>query len=257
MTRLTPIFGSIKTMNITYATPRETLLGTPETLPTSEPTDPQIAYTVQSSDLPTFDIKPYSCIYLGRLLAGGQFVTAGTLYWRMVKNGLSVASSSFSVSANYYYVIEAGFLDVKVSDVLGLKLWSSVSDSNWDRSAIAVSPSRIQPLKTPLYKDVTIKAVSSQSFTNFSATASGTSGYVYIYNGTTSFDYANSSAGGFTLSNIPFFYCTIYGMFRTPFGDSTISNTIRNSIGSTRPTVYKFPIPSQFIFRGVFIDRHF
>lgn len=256
MTRLTPIFGSRKTMNISYATPRETVLGTPETLPTSEPTNPQVVYTVQESDLPTFDIKPFGVVYLGRLLASGYFYTAGTLYWRMTKNGVSVATGNFSVTAYYYYLVEACFFDVKPNDVLGLKLWSSVSDSNWDRSAITVHPSRIYPLETPFYKDVTIVAVGSQNFANFSTT-SASSGATDVYNGIASFKYSSYSATGFSLSSIPLFACASpYGMIRTAMGDATVSNTIRYSTGSTRPSAIKFPVPSQLTFRGAYLDRH-
>jgi len=255
MTRLTPLLTSKKTLTVSYATPRETLLGTPETLPTSEPTDPQIAYTVQESDLPTFNCKPYSVIYLARLIVGGQFITAGTCYWRMTKNGQSVNNGSFSVSANYYYVIEAGFLDVKVGDVLGLKLWSSVSDSNWDRSAIEVHPSRIYPLKCKFYRNVDIVCVGSVTFQNFTASATGSSGYTYIYNGHSSISYSSNSTTGFTLSGIKIFgIVDPYGMIRTAFGDATVSNTVRNATSSSRPGVYRFPVPSQITFRGILLD---
>lgn len=256
MTRLTPIFGSRKTLNVTYATPRETLLGTPETLPTSEPANPQIAYTVQESDLPTFDIKPYSTIYLGRLLAGGQCVTAATISWRMTKNGANVATSVLSVSANYYYVVDACFLDVKVGDVLGLKLWSNQSDSNWDRSAIAIHPSRIYPLPTPLYKDVTISCVYSQSFTNFNAAVTGSDGNAFVYNGHINIR-ASSYTAPWSLSGISLLACVSpYGMIRTGMGDSAVSNTARTGTGATRPSVVRFPVPSQLTFRGAYLDRH-
>ena len=255
MTRLTPALTSKKTINVSYATPRETVLDTPETLPTSEPTNPQVIYTVQESDLPTFSIKPYSTIYLARLIAGGQFITAGTCYWRMTKNGANVANSSFSVSANYYFVIEAGFLDVKVGDVLGLKLWSNQSDSNWDRSAIEVHPSRIHPLKTKLYKDVTIVCVGSTTFQNFSASTSGTGGYTYVYNGHSNLYYRSYTTSGFTLSGIKFLsILDPYGVIRVALGDATVSNTVTTTTLSSRPSVYRFPVPSQITFRGVLLD---
>ena len=145
MTRQYPFKGSKKVFSYTFATPREELLGTPLTLPTAEPTDPQAVYTVLDSDLPTWTLKPFSVKYIALLVAAGKFVTAGTLYWRMVKNGASVANGSASVSANTFYTVNAWFLDVAVGDVLGVKLWSSVSDSNYDYKAIFIYPTRFQP----------------------------------------------------------------------------------------------------------------
>ncbi|MGC8895647.1 MAG: hypothetical protein ACP5LB_02610 [Candidatus Bathyarchaeia archaeon] len=253
MTKLTPLFTSFKTLNITYQTPRETLLGTPLTLPTTEPTDPQVAYAVQESDLPTFDVKPFSKVWLARVLAGGQFVTAGTLYWRMLKNGQSVASSSTSVSANYYWSCTACFLDVQVGDVLALKLWSSVSDSILDRYAFAVHVSRIKLFKTPLHKDVTIVCGGSSTFVNFSAGLTGTQGATYVYNGHTSINYNNNTSTGFTLSGITFLAAVEpYGLIRVAHGDATLLNTAYvNTKSTSPPSVYRFPVPTQIKCRGV------
>ena len=169
MTRLNPLIGSKKLFTITYATPRESLESTPITLPTSEPTDPQITWTVQESDLPTFSLKPYSVKYIACVYGAGRFPTAGTLSWRMVKNGASVNTGSSSVSAGYYYTVNAFFFDVKAGDVLGLKLWSSVSDSNWDYKAIFCYPTRLFPFPLLNYKQipVNVKIWNSDSPTLF------------------------------------------------------------------------------------------
>lgn len=154
MTRLNPLLGSLKTFTITYATPREELLSTPLTLPTSEPTDPQAVFTLLASDFPTFSVKPWSVKYVACLYAAGRFTTAGTLSWRMVKGGASVATGTASVSANNYYTVNAFFLDVAPGDVLGVKLWSSVSDSNYDYKAIFIYPTRFFPFPTLNYKQI-------------------------------------------------------------------------------------------------------
>lgn len=160
MTRLMPLVGSKKLFTITYATPREELLDTPLTLPTSEPTDPQATFTVQGSDLPTFSLKPYSFKCIACLYAAGKFVTAGTVYWRMVKNAANVASGNASVAANYFYTANAFFLDVAVGDVLGVKLWSNKTDSNYDYKALFVYPTRFFPFPLlnckQILKDVTV-----------------------------------------------------------------------------------------------------
>jgi hypothetical protein len=255
MTRLSPLFTSLKTLNITYQTPQETLLGTPLTLPTSEPTDPQVAYTVQESDLPTFNVQPFSKVWLARVLAGGQFVTAGTLYWKMLKNGQSVASGSGSVSANYWWSCTGAFFDVQVGDVLALKLWSSVGDSKLDRYAFAVHVSRIKLFKTLWHKDVTIVCSGSSTFQNFNAGSFGASGYTYVYNGHSGIYYGDYSSTGFTLSGIALLSVVEpYGLIRVAFGDATMSNTANvGTRSSSPPNVYRFPVPTQIKCRGILL----
>ena len=123
MGTVTPLLTSRKILNITYQTPQETLLGTPETLPTTEPATPQISYTVTSGDLPTFNMPLFKKIWVALLYGAGKAVTAATIYWRMKKNGASVATGSGSVAANTFYTWSCGFYDVAVGDVLELALW--------------------------------------------------------------------------------------------------------------------------------------
>jgi hypothetical protein len=157
MTRLIPTIGSKKTFTVSYATPRESLESSPITLPTSEPADPQITWTVLDSDLPVITPKPFSVKYVACVYGAGKFVTTGTLYWRMTKNGTSVANGSASIAANTFYTVNAFFLDVLPGDVLGLKLWSSVSDSNWDYKAIFCYPTRFFPFPLLNYKQILAK----------------------------------------------------------------------------------------------------
>ena len=135
MVRVTPLFTSRKVLNITYKSAQETLLATPQTLPTAEPATPQIGYTVAEADLPTLSMSVYSKKWVAYVIGAGKFVTIGTLYWRMKKNGASVATGSYSVDSNYYYTVSAYFFDVAVGDLLELALWSTRTDSNWDYKA--------------------------------------------------------------------------------------------------------------------------
>ena len=149
MARLTPLLGSVKTLTITYQNPQETLLSTPETLPTTEPSTGQIQYTVQNSDLPILSLPiPYK-IWVGLVYAAGKAVSAATIYWRMKKNGASVANGSISVAANTFWTLCTGFPDVKVGDVIEIALWSNQTDSNWDYKAYQVQVSRIMPSSRP------------------------------------------------------------------------------------------------------------
>jgi hypothetical protein len=145
MTKLAPSISSKKTLSITLQSPQETYQGTPTTLPTSEPSagNEQISYTVQSSDLPTFNIQPESKTWIAIIHAAGKFVTAGTLNYRMKKNGVSVSTGSSSVAANTFYTRMLCFYNVQVGDVLKVSLWSNRSDSNWDYNSYMVYPTRI------------------------------------------------------------------------------------------------------------------
>lgn len=145
MVRVYPFIGSRKTFTITFQTPEESLLSTPETLPTTEPATPQVRFTLDSEKFPVISPKPYSVKYIAVVYAAGKFTTAGTLYWRMKKNAASVATGSTSVPTNNFYTVNAWFLDVAPGDVLEISLWSSVSDSNWDYKAYFIYPTRFLP----------------------------------------------------------------------------------------------------------------
>jgi hypothetical protein len=258
MTRLTPLLTSKKTLNITYATPRETLLDPVQTLPTSEPTDPQISYTVLESDLPTLSLKPFSKVWLARVLGGGQNQSgaSATVYWRMLKNGQSVATSSESVSNNYYYVVTAGFFNVQVGDVLALKIWSNQNNVILSRHGLAVHVSRIYLFsKIVLNKDVkivTTNSASAQPFQYFGQTLGAAYGNTAIYNGISQISYIAYNA--YTL-NIPFFaIVSPIGFIQTGLGDYTIQNSAKIATSTTATNTYYSPFPTQIIARGVLID---
>ncbi len=143
MGRLTPIFTSRKLLNITYQSPSETLLPTPETLPTTEPATPQVGYIVGSGDLPAFGLSVYPKVWVALIFGAGKFVTAGTLSWRMKKNGSSVNTGTASVAANTFYTVNPRFYDIAVGDVLEIALWSNQTDSNYDYKAYQIQASRI------------------------------------------------------------------------------------------------------------------
>jgi len=105
LTKKTPELSCLKTLTITLQAAQETLQGSPTALPTSEPGagNEQISYTVGSGDLPTFSIQPSAKKWVAIVFGSGKFVTAGTLYYRMKKNGSSVATSSSAVAANTFY----------------------------------------------------------------------------------------------------------------------------------------------------------
>jgi len=242
MGRVTPLLTERKILTFTYPDVQETSI-TPETLPTSEPTDPQISYTVGQSDLVQLSFNVFQRIEVAILNASGQFITAGTLSYQMVKNGSSVKTGSFAVSANYYYRLGCYFYDVAVGDVLGIKLWSSVADSNWDIKTFWMDVTRVTPLNKPrsLYNVQVAAAVQRYSGAN------GALSY-YLHD---NFYYTTINA--FT---IPLWYpAATYGMFRVSRGDSFNPDSIESAKGATRPARKGGNyVPSQIIMRGLRID---
>jgi hypothetical protein len=248
LTRLIPSIGSKRLFTITYATPQETLYTTPTTLPTTEPTDPQFTYTIANSDLPAFSTKPFSVKYIACVYGAGKFVTAGTLSWRMVKNGASVATGTASVAANTYYTVNAFFLDVLPGDVLGLKLWSSVSDSNWDYKALFCYPTRFFPFPLLNYKQIsaTVKIWNSDSPTLYpTLTLGNPTAWVpyypwqgYIQNGN-HYAWLIDSIDSFTFDYYP--PHAVYGVYRIWFyGDVGNANTAVVQTDATyRPKYYR------------------
>jgi hypothetical protein len=240
--RVTPLLTSRKVLTFTYPDVQETTI-TPETLPTTEPTDPQISYTVEQSDLVQLSFNVFQRIEVALLNASGQFITAGTLNYRMVKNGSSVKTGSFAVSANYYYRLGCYFYNVAVGDVLGIKLWSSVADSNWDMKTFWMDVTRINPLNKPRRLYNVEVAASVQRYSG----AGGTLNYYLVDN------FYSAIVTAFT---IPLWYpAATYGMFRVSRGDTINPNGIESATGSTRPDRKGGNyVPSQIIFRGLRID---
>lgn len=247
MTRLVPEYTSLKKLKITYRTPLETLLS-PVTLPTTEPPTPQIGYTVAETHLPTFSIGVHRPIYVAYLIGTGQFTTAGTLYWRMKKNYVSVHLGSTVVSTNYYYTVNCFFYDVKVGDVLELALWSSVTDSNYHYHAFQIYLTRLIPINNPrllaFFKIVTTTAVPLLSLGNPSY--SDVASHIY-HSGRRLFDFMSD---GFTLTHV--YPDDTYGFFRTGYGDYSYANSaIARTSAIYRPYYYFIAVPHELEYRGV------
>lgn len=156
-----------KILNITYPSPIETLLGTPEDLPTSEPGTSQIIYTVAAEHLPVFDWEPLSKVWSAILHGFIKNVSgsARTLYWRVLKNSVSVDTGSVSVANNYYCTVsETNLYNIIAGDVLELRLWADAADCDLYWKGLAIYPTRIQ-----VCKDNQIITNVSYTFTNYPA----------------------------------------------------------------------------------------
>ena len=249
MGTVTPLLTSRKILNITYQTPQETLLGTPETLPTTEPATPQISYTVASGDLPTFNIPLFKKIWVAYLIGAGKAVTAATIYYRMKKNGASVKTGSSTVAADTFYTWNCHFFDVAVGDVLEIALWSSVADSNWDYKAYHVVVSRIIPdVKVRLLKNfVTGSLLPLPTLTLGNPAQATINNSLLFHNDQMTLSLA--ADGGYTVSYL--YTADTYGFLKTFFeGDSA---TIH--VSATYRPYYKTQKTLQTpSWRGVRID---
>jgi len=249
MARMTPQYTSWYTLDITYKPAVETLLDTPEPLPTSEPAEPQVSYTVQESDLPTLSMNVYSKVWVAWIIVAGYCPSAATVYYRMLKNGVSVASGSNSVSAGNYYTRVSYFYDVKVGDVLGVKLWSSVADSDWRYKAYQIQVTRIIPFeKIRLLMPCSFSGVIQPVLTL------GNPSYISMY----WFLYHVDTLNTTVLPNVNvacLFVGNTYGLYRLNRGDYNHSNS---SVIGTSTTYYPSYVcnyvPTRIVFRGVRVD---
>jgi len=237
MGRVTPLLTERKILTFTYPAVQETQI-TPETLPTSEPTDPQIAYTIAQADLVQLSFNVFQRIEVAILNGSGQVVTAATISYRMTKNGVSVKTGTFTVAANYYYRLGCYFYNVAVGDVLGIKLWSNQADSNWDMKTFWMNVTRVIPFNKP------------RCLYNINVAVQGSGGTPKWYHNDV---FVYTAASAFT---VPLWYpAATYGMFQISRGDSIYSNGIESTTGTTRPVRNGSNwVPSQIIFRGLRIE---
>ena len=133
-----------QTVRIILVAPIEDLQSTPTPLPTSEPQTSQWTKSLSSTDLPTIIPSTNYVRYVALVFLAGKNTDAAsqTVYWRMIKNGSSVASGSSSVASNNYYTVNARFYDVYPTDVIEVRLWATSSNVNWDYSAFQIHPTR-------------------------------------------------------------------------------------------------------------------
>jgi hypothetical protein len=161
---LAPYTKIFQNIIVQMRAPVENLQATPTSLPTAEPATSQWSKTLASTDFPTITPTPYNVAYVACVyLAGKNTETAGqTVYWRMIKNGASVATGSAGVSAGYYYTVNASFFGVVAGDVIEVRLWATSANVNWDYDGFQIQPSRL----------VTAEALNSPCYVNFRSLAS-------------------------------------------------------------------------------------
>ena len=143
-----PLMYSPRTDSLSYPAAQETYDAAGTALPTSEPATSQVIYTITSADLPVSTDKTASMKFTAFLYGGGKNngASSATVYYRILKNGASVATGSSSVNANYYYTVNCYQLyDVKAGDVIEIRLWASATTVDYRYKAMSVVISRYVP----------------------------------------------------------------------------------------------------------------
>lgn len=141
-------FGTFKETTINYPSTMQQMVGMGLVLPTSEPATPQITYTVQASDIPTFSgHTPFSYDIVPLLYACGKNSTVSTtINFRMKINDVSINNgNNSSQTANFFYTYTVSrYAPVQVGDVVSFSLWSTQSDVTLDYSCFTTAVTRMQ-----------------------------------------------------------------------------------------------------------------
>lgn len=240
------MMGSRHVLTITYPDPDETLLETPEALPTSEPETPQIAFTIGAAHLP--NIGGASAVWSPALYAAGKNDTAGavTLSYRLMKNGASVQTGTQSVTAGRYWTVSGyNYYDSAVGDTIALSLWANAAGLDWRYNGFAVLPTRL---------DVSTAASSVLYRVQYTLARKpvltlGTPGLLaasrwYLYNGDMPFD--TNNAGALTLPVLA--ADPDYKFGRMQYGDTLLTNSSHGAQTTTYPYYMAYNVPTQIVY---------
>ena len=245
-------WGTLQIITIELKDAVENLQSTPTSLPTSEPAESQISITLAEADLPVVKLNGSPNIptitYIALVYAGGKNTDTAsqTVYWRMLKNGSSLSNGSFSVSADYYWTISAGFFDVDAGDTIELRLWASSTNVNWDYDAYACQASRLFPYASGISKVLWVQTKDIVAHPTLSSgNPSGISYKYYLVNPQTT--YASRELIGTEYEHVERWRDFV---FRAYFGDYTSQNDAAYRTSSTyRPYYNGNYLPTKILMR--------
>jgi len=246
MGRATPIFTPLKEIKFSYNTYENLLSWT--SLPTSEPATSQIIYTVSEDDLPSLNMGFEQALIIAAIYAAGRnWDSVGrTVYWRMIKNGSSLANGSFTVSTTYYWTLNSFFHDVAIGDVLELRLWANSSNVYLRYEARQLQYSRLGLLSGRNLEYFRIYAEGQPSLTLGSPSVR-LKGVIYVYHRIGI--YASSSAG---VDASRWESSATYRLYRLYYGDRSYQNSaFANTHSSSYPYYNQNVVPSRILLRAV------
>lgn len=228
---LSPYTKVFQDIIVQIKAPVENLQATPTSLPTAEPATGQWRKTLDAGDFPTITPTPYNVAHIAYVCLAGKNTDAATqtLYWKMIKNGASVATGSLSVSAGYYYTVSAFFYGVVAGDVIEVRLWATSANVNWDYDGFQIQPSRIvttEALNSPCYVNFK-NVIACPTFVKGAPGVSTTAGYAPYHCDAFSLTLYGSSSFDVLFPKATFCLC------RLSYGDY---NNANNALTSTSPT---------------------
>lgn len=246
------VLGPLKTFTITSGTARETLLGTPETLPTTEPGTGQFSYTIQQSDLPTISPSVPMKYNAFVVVSGKAGATAAAISYRVLKNGISQATAQVGTTngtANQFWChTHWRTSDVVVGDVIEVKYWSSTSDAYYDFRGLVVAPTQPDCSKRgTVLRDLkwsTVLSSLNPFTTGFTVANAAASAVFPSTTSSVSINVATNTPWGTVLP------WTTYGLFKNSQGDNN-STTYVGSSNATARNMQKMLFPTLFSYREV------
>jgi hypothetical protein len=245
-------YGTLKTMNIAMAAPREIALGS-SILPNVEGTINQVSFTIQQTDLPTFSMDPYSVKYTAVIIASGKVGAASTnVSYRTFKNSVSTFTSSTNshTATQYWTQNHFRWFDVAIGDTIEVRLWSNQTDTTLDYCALMIYPTQLYPSKPSLFlKDVDIPNTSALT----TLTGAGVRTTIINTNAQNSYYVSSTGSVGVPNATAVYFYGVMphptLGFLRVTNGDTgLLTNGLTHA---TQINYQRSAFPAQISFREV------
>lgn len=243
-------YGSLKKYTFSYSM-YENLYSTPNTLGTAKSGTPTDTKTIINSDLPIISPTPISTKYAGVLYLGGKNTSASSsnLYWQINKNGSSINTGNFTISANTYWTanIYSGMGSIVVGDVIDIYLWSPLGSVNYDYMGFVAVPTQFFLSNAKILKDVAYTMGVPIVPILGTPSALSTNAQIVLYPlGTT--DWLNIPNSATTI--IPVINLNSTFGFGREIGDFPAGNPTSTST-TNRPQYVKANLPTQITFREV------
>lgn len=247
--------GSLKSYSITL-NPSETLLGTPVTLPSTNPGNAgaQVTFTISASTFPTITPPPvyvkYTAVVLIAVKNGSG--ASATVSWQSYKNGTAgVSGTTASIPNGNYCTIESNqYYDfLAAGDTFNFSLYTSAASVTLDYFYLVLLPTRLQPGSSYINKDVAFTFSTWAPSLGTPTLNFARNFYLYPSNDTGSnFQLLTSVSGTYTCKSLG--WNPTYNSGQVFFGEISSSTTYYNH-ATNRPYYCNCPYPSKITFREI------
>jgi len=236
-----------KVITIQLPQPYEELFSSPIDVPTTSQQALEFSKTLSESDLAKADVGDNFLVRIFRyiIVIYNPSSSSGTLYYTMLRNGVSISSGDIYVTANGYNTYSFNFTGVKPGDTIVVRFYGSISGLKWLWHGWCSTASRLLVFKNKVLEYIRLI---STKYPNFSL------GKPYPYDEPLSFyhidlKYHSTSATDFTLRGWE--YDPNYGLYNVYSGDFLGSNTAfgMNS-GSYYPYYTRDLVPIKIVLRA-------